>query len=158
MAALRGNRRLNFANPGGRVNQPLVKLSDFARLGKAALLPQPQASGLPQPKGRTVKPVRGSMNGLESRYSKHLDWQIREGHIATYWFEAFKVRLADLTWYTPDFLVMLPDGLLEWRETKGWMREDANLKTKITSDLYWQFPVKVVTEKRGAFTVREVGR
>ena len=152
------------------MKQPLVRLADYAKHGLSALRSQSEngpsrfenpvgvAKAQTQPRGRTVKPVRGSMNGLESRYAKHLDWQIREGQIAAYWFEQFKVRLADLTWYTPDFLVQMPDGTLEWRETKGWMRDDANIKVKVTSELYWQFPIRVVQEKRGVFTVREVGR
>lgn len=110
-----------------------------------------------RPRGRTTRPVRGTMNKLEARYAAFLALQKRGNLLADYWFEAFKLRLANKTWYTPDFLVQRPDGTLEIHETKGFMQEDANVKLKITADLYWQFPVFLVTERRGHWIVTRIG-
>ncbi len=112
----------------------------------------------PAPRGRPVRAVRGSMNQVEARYAKHLQAQVARGELAGFWFEPLKFRLADKTYYSPDFLVMLPDGRLELHEVKGWMEDDAAVKLKVTAETYWLFPVVVATEKRGAWTLREVGR
>lgn len=107
-----------------------------------------------RPRGRTTRPVRGHMNGMEARYAAHLERQRQRGEIARFDFEAVKFRLADKTWYTPDFLVMLPTGLLELHECKGWMEEDANVKLKVTAEAYWLFRVVLVKERpRGVFTL-----
>lgn len=114
---------------------------------------------LPFPRGRTSRPVRGSMNGGEKRYAQRLENRRLAGEIAGYWFEAVKFRLADKTWYSPDFLVMLSDGRLELHEFKGWMEEDANVKLKVTSEAYWLFPVILVREKpQNVFTLRSLDR
>lgn len=148
----------------------LPRLNDFARLGKAALPPVKDrilsytanslpGEGLPQPKGRTVRAVRGTMNGSEQRYAQHLDYRIRKGEIVAYWFEPLKFRLADKTWYAVDFLVMLADGLLELHELKGFLEDDAAVKMKVQAEAYWVFPVKLIREKpKNVWQVREVGR
>lgn len=78
--------------------------------------------------------------------------------MAGFWFEALKFRLADKTWFTSDFLVMAKDGLLSIHELKGWMEDDAAVKVKVTAEAYWLFPVLLVREKRGAFTLTTIGR
>jgi hypothetical protein len=98
------------------------------------------------------------MNRTEERYAAHLALLQQTGRIARWWFGAFKVRLADKTWYTPDFLVKDPEGFWEWHETKGWMEDDAAVKLKVTSDLYWDVPVKVVREVRDGWTLKDVLR
>lgn len=50
----------------------------------------------------------GQMNKTESAYSQHLEMRKHAGEIAWYRFEGIKLRLADNTFYTPDFAVMLP--------------------------------------------------
>lgn len=56
-------------------------------------------------------------------------------------FEGIKLRLADNTFYTPDFAVMLTNGALEMHEVKGYWQDDARAKIKIAADLY---PMKFV--------------
>ena len=81
------------------------------------------------------------------------------GEIAWWGYECWKFRLADKTWYSPDFVVMLADGRFELHELKGWMEGDAAVKLKVTSDLYWMFPVIVVREKpTNVFTLRSMDR
>jgi hypothetical protein len=99
------------------------------------------------------------MNGTEKRYAQRLEHRRLTGDIAGYWFEAIKFRLADKTWYSPDFLVMLADGRLELHEVKGWMEEDANVKLKVTAETYWLFPVVLVREKpQNVWTLRTMDR
>lgn len=100
------------------------------------------------------------MNGTEQRYAQRLEARRLAGEVAAYWFEAVKFRLADKTWYAPDFLVMLADGRLELHETKGgWVEDDAIVKTKVQSEVFWLFPVIVVKEKpRGVWTLRSMDR
>ena len=49
----------------------------------------------------------GEMNKTESAYAEYLEQQKRQGLILWYRFEGVKLRLADKTFYTPDFAVML---------------------------------------------------
>lgn len=118
------------------------------------------AKALPQPKGRPRKPHRpGVMNKLEARYAKHLEGRQRRGEIVWWGFEVVRFRLANRTWYGADFAIMLPDGSLELHETKGFMEPQDSVKLKVTADLYWMFPVNLVTESApGVFTITEVGR
>lgn len=90
-----------------------------------------------------TQPKRGEMNTLEADYAAQLELEKRAGAITEYWFEPFNLRLAKDTFYRADFLVMLADGTLEIRETKGFMREDALIKLKIVAEKY-PFRVLVV--------------
>jgi hypothetical protein len=45
----------------------------------------------------------GTMNKTEAAYAGHLELQRRAGDVEWFKFEALKFRLADNTFYTPDF-------------------------------------------------------
>jgi len=101
----------------------------------------------------------GVMNQLEQRYATHLSNGMLRGTVAAWWFEPMKLRLADRTYYSPDFLVMKPDGGLELHECKGFMMDDAAVKLKVTASTYWIFPVYLVKETkgtRGVFTLTQI--
>jgi hypothetical protein len=78
----------------------------------------------------------GQMNKTEAAYALHLEAMKQGGEILWYKFEGMKFRLADSTFYTPDFAVMRSDGVLEMHEVKGYMLEDANVKIKVASSMY----------------------
>ena len=78
----------------------------------------------------------GQMNATEIEYDAVLDGLKHHGEVAWYKFEGVKLRLADNTFYTPDFFVMLADGTLECREVKGHWQDDARAKIKIAAALY----------------------
>lgn len=78
----------------------------------------------------------GQMNRLESEYAEHLEAEKHAGRVAWYCFEAFKLRLADNTFYTPDFIVMLASGQLESHEVKGFWQDDARVKIKVAAEKY----------------------
>jgi hypothetical protein len=83
----------------------------------------------------------GTMNKTEAAYAATLDARRHAGEVAWFKFEGIKLRLADNTFYTPDFAVMLADGALEMHEVKGFWQDDARAKIKIAAAL---FPLKFV--------------
>lgn len=97
----------------------------------------------------------GERNKLEAAYEAHLEMLHRAGEIDGYKFEGIKLRLADNTFFTPDFLVFASDGVVELHDTKGtttkkradgskdkapWIEEDAKIKLKVVAEL---FPFRV---------------
>jgi hypothetical protein len=78
----------------------------------------------------------GEMNKTEYAYSEHLRLLQLTDKIAWYKFEAVKLRLADSTFYSPDFLVLHSDGVLEVHEVKGVWEDDARVKIKVAASLY----------------------
>ena len=78
----------------------------------------------------------GEMNRLEADYAAHLAQMQAAGHILWHKFEAVKLRLADNTFYTPDFAVMSSDLRIELHEVKSIWRDDARVKIKVAADLY----------------------
>ncbi|QRO33983.1 DUF1064 domain-containing protein [Chromobacterium violaceum] len=78
----------------------------------------------------------GAMNKTEAAYAQHLEAQKVAGRVAWFKFEGLKFRLADNTFYTPDFAVMLAGGEMEAHEVKGFWQDDARAKIKIAADMY----------------------
>ncbi len=87
----------------------------------------------------------GQMNRTESQYAQRLEILKQGGHIQWYASEAIKLRLADKTFYTPDFLVLASDGLLECHEVKGFWQDDARVKIKVAAE---KFPFRFVAVKK----------
>jgi hypothetical protein len=78
----------------------------------------------------------GAMNKTEAAYAARLELLQRGGEVVWHRFEGIKLRLADNTFYTPDFAVMAGDGVMECHEVKGFWQDDARAKIKIAADLY----------------------
>ena len=76
------------------------------------------------------------MNKTEAEYADYLEKQKYAGDILWYKFEGIKFRLADNTFYTPDFAIMLSTGEIEIHEIKGYFEDDAKVKIKVAADLY----------------------
>jgi hypothetical protein len=93
----------------------------------------------------------GEMNKTEAAYAQHLRDRQITGEIAWYKFEAIKLRLADNTFYSPDFLVLRADGFIEAHEVKGFWEDDARVKIKVAASIYpFQFiAVTARAKKRG---------
>ena len=121
-------------------------------------------------KGRTR--IAGKANKTESRYADVLEARRLCGEIEWYKFEGFNVRLADSTFYMPDYVVMLADGTFEAHEVKAGrvdkatgkvvkISEDAsNIKIKIAADMYpFRFVWAVEQPKKlgGGFVLQTVG-
>jgi len=93
----------------------------------------------------------GAMNKTEAAYDQHLALLQHAGTIQWRRFEGLKLRLADNTFYTPDFAVMAADGVIECHEVKGFWQDDARAKIKIAADQYpFRFiAIKARTKKDG---------
>ena len=93
----------------------------------------------------------GAMNKTEAAYDAHLAAMQHAGQIQWRKFEGLKLRLADNTFYTPDFAVMAADGVIECHEVKGYWQDDARAKIKVAADLYpFRFlAVRAKTKKDG---------
>jgi len=99
--------------------------------------------------------AKGERNKTEAAYETHLGLLHRAGEIDGFMFEGIKLKLADNTMFTPDFIVYAADGVVELHDTKGttkklrasgecesvpWIEEDAKIKLKLTAEL---FPFRV---------------
>ena len=106
-----------------------------------------------RPKGRArgrVKHEPGRMNRLEAEYAAFLCGVFHR-------FESVKFRLADKTFYTPDFMVMQSDGTIEFHEVKGFWEDDARVKIKVFAEMYPEFIVKAITRSKGHWNVEVIG-
>lgn len=100
----------------------------------------------------------GQMNKTEEAYAQLLEGMRIAGQIAWYKFEGVKLRLADNTFYTPDFAVMRAGGEMEMHEVKGHWQDDARAKIKIAADMYpFRFVAVQVKPKKagGGWAVEE---
>jgi hypothetical protein len=99
----------------------------------------------------------GEFTQVELRYDAYLSLLKATGKIADYWAHKFTWKLATGAHYRADFLVLLPDGLLEIHETKGgkknkttgewgpFSEDDALLKVKLIAE-QCPIPIKVAFE------------
>lgn len=78
----------------------------------------------------------GVMNKTEEAYAAHLEKRKLAGEISDYKYEAYTLKLAKDTRYTPDFMVLLPDGTMEFHEVKGYWQDDAKVKIKVAARLF----------------------
>lgn len=78
----------------------------------------------------------GVKNRTEKAYGAYLQLRLLAGEIAWYRFEGLKLRLADNTFYTPDYAVMLANGEIECHEVKGFWTDDARVKVKVAAEMY----------------------
>jgi hypothetical protein len=93
----------------------------------------------------------GTMNKTEAAYAVTLQSLQATGEIVWHKFEAIKLRLADNTFYSPDFLVLRGDGSLEVHEVKGFWEDDARVKVKVAASLFpFRFiAVTAIAKKHG---------
>ena len=93
---------------------------------------------------------QGKMNSTEKNYARLLD-----SMGLVWWFEAVKLRLADKTFYTPDFMVLTADAI-EMHEIKGgFFRDDARVKWKVAADQFYMFRWKWCVYKAKQWKVTE---
>ena len=99
----------------------------------------------------------GAMNRTEAAYAANLELRKAAGEVAWYRFEGVKLRLADNTFSTPDFAVMLADGRMQMHEVKGFWQDDARAQIKIAADMYpFDFlAVKAAAKRDGGGWIQE---
>lgn len=87
----------------------------------------------------------GEMNKTEQDYAAHLADLQRALEVTWFKFEGLKLRLADNTFYSPDFVVMTGSYALECHEVKGFWTDDARVKIKVAAAL---FPFRFIAVTR----------
>lgn len=93
----------------------------------------------------------------EELYAQHLAAQALAGEIADWKYEPLKILLAPQTTYTPDFMVIMPDGKIEMHEVKGYLRDDAAVKFKIAADSFPFWTFKMITRKQHEWQIMRIG-
>lgn len=100
------------------------------------------------------------MNKTEARFKREVLDDLSGVLFVSY--EAIKLRLADRTWYTPDFIVWMKDGNDRAYEVKGsWKaphQEDSRVKLKVAAELYPQFTFFAAVPNRdtGGWDIEEI--
>lgn len=79
---------------------------------------------------------KGKKNKTEQAYEMHLELLKRAGEVLWYKFEGVKLRLGEGAYFTPDFVVMNKDFIIEIRETKGFWREAAKVRMRTAAEIY----------------------
>jgi hypothetical protein len=115
-------------------NRPLIPSGASGSHGR----PLAEVFGVVKARGRSQH-TPGRMNKAEEMYAADLEIRRRAGEVAWWAFEPIKLRLADRTYYTPDFMVMLSYGLIEFHEVKGHAEDDAMVKIKAAAAQFWMF-------------------
>jgi len=97
------------------------------------------------------------MNKLEKEYEQHLEMLKYVGEIIWFDYEKLKFKLADNTFYTPDFIVQNREGYIEIHEVKGFWEEDARVKIKVANHNFpFQFKaIKKAAKKDGGGWITE---
>lgn len=110
---------------------------------------------------------RGQMNKTEGEYAALLEAQKLAGEIVAWWFEPFSLRLTNPPegvgcFYSPDFMVLYPDGSTVIRDAKGsGIDNDASVvRVKCAAELYplWKFEIVKKKSKKdgGGWSIRVV--
>jgi len=108
----------------------------------------PHRAKRPGPRMTPREKNERGMNKLETRYANEvLEPLKRMGKILDYKFEKIKLKLADLTYYTPDFQVIYPDHIA-LHETKGHWEDDARVKIKVAADQFPEYEFTAVQYKK----------
>jgi len=112
------------------------------------------------------RPDADGMNRAERAYAQHLDLLELAGEVRDWRFQPLKLRLAKGTWFTPDFQVILADGIPCLDDVKAvWRRkqadgtrvekihseDDATVKIKVAAEEYpeWTFRRAALSPSRG---------
>lgn len=102
------------------------------------------------------------MNKTEAAYSRFLEQALAAGDILWWQFEPIGLRLADRTFYHPDFMVMNADGFLEIHEVKGrkgdsyLCLDDAKVKIKVAAALFPMSFSIVWPQKTGGWSKEQI--
>jgi hypothetical protein len=111
--------------------------------------------------GRALRKEDG-ISKTQAAYAREvLEPLKRAGRVIRYYHEPLKFKLADKTYYTPDYLVIYNDwhiGFIEVKGRKGdgpWCEEDAKVKIKVAAAMY-PFPFTMVwPQKVGGWSEKE---
>lgn len=148
MKARTGRRTIEIPDQRVRAEGRSVNEQAPAPYGALAA-PAPASARIPSP--RTI-----FRSKLEQAYADYLHTLFLAGEIRMYRYEPIRFTLAPNTTLTPDFQVILSDGTMEFRETKGFCRDDAMAKLKICARMYPEWKFWLVKRKRGVWEHKEL--
>jgi hypothetical protein len=110
---------------------------------------------------KVIRKGAGSgMNKTEERFKREVIDQME--NVLFDCFGSIKLRLADRTWYTPDFVVWMANGADCIFEVKGsWKaphQEDSRVKLKVAAEAYpqFQFFAAVPNRETGGWDIEEI--
>lgn len=103
---------------------------------------------------RKRAPSTKGMNKTEQRYYDYLTLLQKAGEIDSFGYEKIKLKLANLTTYTPDFLVV-KDGIIELHEVKGFWEDDARVKIKVAAEQFYYFKFIAIKLVKGAWVIED---
>jgi hypothetical protein len=113
---------------------------------------------LDRPPPRPPRPSDG-MNKTEARFGRRLDDLKARGVLREWAFEPEKFRLADRTWYRPDFRLVFPDGRVAFVEVKVRKKDgsvlwtdDGAVKAKAVAELH-PYPFFLASYGEGGWIV-----
>jgi hypothetical protein len=94
----------------------------------------------------------GEMNKTEAAYADALTARKLAGEIHDFRFEAIKLRLAEKTFLTMDFLIVGNDGEIALEDVKGagFYEDDARVKVKVAAQMYPWLTFRWIHMKKGA--------
>lgn len=101
-----------------------------------------------------MKPIskETKMNKTEAKYAGELSLRKVGGDILDWRYESLNFRLADNTFYRPDFLIVYAD-YFEIVEIKGFLRDDALVKFKVAAKEYPWVRWTMLRLKKGIWEV-----
>lgn len=107
----------------------------------------------------TLPDLFAGMNKTEKMWAISLEARKRRGEIHDWMYERVTFKLGDDCRYTPDFFVILLDGMIEIYETKGaFIREDARVKLKAAATMFPFFRFVLAQYKKKVWTAWEIRR
>ena len=141
---------------------PKRQLEEALAGRKTTSVPQSRFAGL----SKGLVRERGRMNATEALYASLLAEKQKHGEIHQYWFEAVTLRISHPETghparFSPDFLVLYPDGTTCFDDTKGGMVDNAAIvRIKAAAEIFPLWKFRIVTRKSkkdgGGFEIKEV--
>ena len=107
---------------------------------------------------RSKRPQKtpGVMNKTEAAYAHILKLRMMANEILHYDYEPERLKLADNTYYVPDFRVIMADKTIEFHECKAvtaddkmLCEDDARAKFKIAAETHWMYGWRMVGLRKG---------
>jgi hypothetical protein len=103
--------------------------------------------------------VPGTMNKMEQKYyDEIIAPRMIAGEYIWSAYETIKLKLADKTFYTPDFAVLTKEGELEFHEVKGFWEDDARIKWKVAAQEFFWAKFLAITVEKKQWVVEEYGK
>jgi hypothetical protein len=95
--------------------------------------------------------VPGVMNKLEKEYADLFLGKL------VHFYEAVTLKLGDDCRYTPDFMVIAEDDVIEFREVKGRWMDDAKVKIRVAAEKFPMFRFEAWSKVNKIWTRQKFG-